>query len=196
MGHGDNRMIACIVSQLEESAAVKRRIVETCLDELVRAAEMLVATYRQGHKVLLCGNGGSAADAQHLAAELVAKLTRERNALPALALTVNASLLTSIPNDSSFNQVFARQVEALGQPGDTLIALSTSGCSANVNAAVLAARERGMHTIALTGKGGGELATIADLSIVVPADNTQRIQEGHITVGHILCDIVEATLFE
>jgi D-sedoheptulose 7-phosphate isomerase len=188
--------IARIVSQLEESAAVKRRIVETCLDELVQAAEVLVATYRQGHKVLLCGNGGSAADAQHLAAELVAKLTRERRALPALALTTNTSLLTSIPNDSSFNQVFARQVEALGQPGDTLIALSTSGRSANVNAAVLAARERGMHTIALTGKGGGELATIADLSIVVPADNTQRIQEGHITVGHILCDIVEAALFE
>jgi D-sedoheptulose 7-phosphate isomerase len=189
-------MIARIVSQLEESAAVKRRIVETCLDELVRAAEMLVATYQQGHKVLLCGNGGSAADAQHLAAELVAKLTRERNALPALALTVNASLLTSIPNDSSFSQVFARQVEAFGQPGDTLIALSTSGCSANVNAAVMAARERDMHTIALTGKGGGELATIAELSIVVPADNTQRIQEGHMAVGHILCDIVEATLFE
>jgi D-sedoheptulose 7-phosphate isomerase len=196
MEHGDNRNIARIVSQLEESAAVKRRIVETCLDELVRAAEMIVATYRQGHKVLLCGNGGSAADAQHLAAELVAKLTRERNALPALALTVNASLLTAIPNDSSFNQVFARQVEAFGQPGDTLIAISTSGCSANVNAAVMAAKERGMHTIALTGKGGGELATIADLSIVVPADNTQRIQEGHMTVGHILCDIVEATLFE
>jgi len=189
-------MIARIVSQLEESAAVKRRIVETCLDELVRAAEMLVATYRQGHKVLLCGNGGSAADAQHLAAELVAKLTRERNALPALALTVNGSLLTCIPNDSSFVQVFARQVEAFGQPGDTLIALSTSGRSANVNAAVKAAKERGMYTIALTGKGGGELATMADLSVVVPADNTQRIQEGHITVGHILCDIVEAALFE
>jgi D-sedoheptulose 7-phosphate isomerase len=196
MGQGDNRMIARIVSQLEESAAVKRRIVETCLDDIVRAAEMLVATYRQGHKVLLCGNGGSAADAQHLAAELVAKLTRERDALPALALTVNASLLTSIPNDSSFAQVFARQVEALGQSGDILIALSTSGCSANVNAAVMAAKERGMHTIALTGSGGGELAAIADLSIVVPADNTQRIQEGHITIGHILCDIVEATLFE
>ena len=189
-------IIARIVSQLEESAAVKRRIVETCLDEMVRAAEMLVATYQQGHKVLLCGNGGSAADAQHLAAELVAKLTRERRALPALALTANTSLLTSIPNDSSFNQVFARQVEALGQPGDTLIALSTSGRSANVNAAVLAARERGMHTIALTGKDGGELATIAELSIVVPADNTQRIQEGHNTIGHILCDIVEAALFE
>jgi len=189
-------MIARIVSQLEESAAVKRRIVETCLDELVRAAEMLVATYRQGHKVLLCGNGGSAADAQHLAAELVAKLTRERNALPALALTVNGSLLTCIPNDSSFVQVFARQVEAFGQPGDTLIALSTSGRSANVNAAVKAAKERGIYTIALTGKGGGELATIADLSVVVPADNTQRIQEGHMTVGHILCDIVEAALFE
>jgi D-sedoheptulose 7-phosphate isomerase len=196
MAQGDNRMVACIVSQLEESAALKRRIVETCLDNIVRAAQMLLDTYRQGHKVLLCGNGGSAADAQHLAAELVAKLTRERAALPALALTVNASLLTSIPNDWSFNQVFARQVEALGQPGDTLIALSTSGRSANVNAAVMAAKERGLHTIALTGRGGGELATISDLSIVVPADNTQRIQEAHITIGHILCDIVEATLFE
>ena len=196
MGHSENRILATIVSQLEDSAAVKRRIVESCLDDIVRAAEMLIATYRQGHKVLLCGNGGSAADAQHLAGELVAKLTRERNALPALALTENASLLTAIPNDSSFEQVFARQVEAFGQPGDTLIALSTSGRSANVNAAVLAARERGMHTIALAGRGGGELATLAELSIVVPADNTQRIQEGQITIGHILCDIVEATLFE
>jgi len=185
-----------ITSQRDESAAVKRRILETCLDEVVRAAEMLVATYRQGHKVLLCGNGGSAADAQHLAAELVAKLTRERRALPALALSANTSLLTSIPNDSSFEQVFARQVEGLGQPGDTLIALSTSGRSANVNAAVRAARERGLHTIALTGRGGGELAPLAELSVVVPADNTQRIQEGHITIGHILCDIVEAALFE
>jgi len=185
-----------IVSQLEESAAVKRRIIETCLDDIQRAAEMLVATYRQGHKVLLCGNGGSAADAQHLAAELVAKLTRERRALPALALSANTSLLTSIPNDSSFDQVFARQVEAFGQPGDTLVALSTSGRSANVNVAVQAARERGLQTIALTGKGGGELVTLAELSIVVPADNTQRIQEGHITIGHILCDIVEAALFE
>lgn len=196
MGQGENRLLATIVSQLEESAIVKRRIVETCLDDIVRAAELLLATYQQGHKVLLCGNGGSAADAQHLAGELVAKLTRERNALPALALTANASLLTAIPNDSSFDQVFVRQVEAFGQPGDTLIALSTSGRSANVNAAVQAARERGMHSIALTGKGGGELAVLADLSIVVPADNTQRIQEGHITIGHILCDIVEASLFE
>lgn len=187
---------ARIVSQLEESAAVKRRIVETCLEELVRAAAMLVATYQQGHKVLLCGNGGSAADAQHLAAELVAKLTRERRALPALALSTNTSLLTSIPNDGSFDQVFARQVEAFGQPGDVLVALSTSGRSANVNAAVLIARERGMHTIALTGKDGGELTTMAELSIIVPSENTQRIQEGHITIGHILCDIVEAALFE
>ncbi len=196
MGQSEERILASIVSQLEESAAVKRRIVETCLDEMERAAGVLVTTYRQGHKVLLCGNGGSAADAQHLAGELVAKLTRDRDALPALALTANASLLTAIPNDSSFQQVFARQVEAFGQPGDTLVALSTSGRSANVNAAVLAARERGMHTIALTGRGGGELATLAELSIVVPADNTQRIQEGHITIGHILCDIVEAALFE
>lgn len=196
MGQGENRLLATIVSQLEESAIVKRRIVETCLDDIVRAAELLLATYQQGHKVLLCGNGGSAADAQHLAGELVAKLTRERNALPALALTENTSLLTSIPNDLSFQQLFARQVEAFGQPGDTLIALSTSGRSANVNAAVRAARERGLHTIALTGRGGGELATLAELPIVVPADNTQRVQEAHMTIGHILCDIVEASLFE
>jgi len=196
MGQGENRLLATIMSQLEESAAVKTRIVATCLGEIARAAEILIATYRQGHKVLLCGNGGSAADAQHLAGELVAKLTRERKALPALALTENVSLLTAIPNDSSFDQVFARQVEAFGQSGDTLIAFSTSGRSANANAAVAAARQRGLHTIALTGRGGGELAALAEVPIVVPADNTQRIQEGHMTIGHILCDIVEATLFE
>lgn len=185
-----------IVAQLEESATVKQRIVQSCLDDIVRAAQMLLDAYRRGHKVLLCGNGGSAADAQHLAAELVAKLNRERRALPALALNVNPSLLTSIPNDTSFEQVFARQVEALAQPGDVLIALSTSGRSANVKAAVRTAQTRGVHTIALTGKDGGELAKMCDLSVIVPSDNTQRIQEGHITIGHILCDIVEAELFE
>jgi len=144
----------------------------------------------------LCGNGGSAADSQHIAGELVAKLTRERRALAAVALTVNSSLLTSIVNDGAWEQVFARQVEALGQPGDVLVAISTSGRSANVNAAVRVAKQRGLRTLALTGRDGGELAGLADLAIVIPSDNTQRIQEGHITVGHILCDIVEATLFD
>jgi len=184
-----------ITGQLEESAAVKRRTVESCAADIARAADVLLATYRQGHKVLLCGNGGSAGDAQHIAGELVSKLTRERAALPAIALTVNSSLLTAIANDYNFDQVFARQVEGLAQPGDTLIAISTSGGSANVIAAVRTARARGVHTVALTGKGGGELARSVDLSIVVPSDNTQRIQEAHITIGHILCDIVEGELF-
>jgi D-sedoheptulose 7-phosphate isomerase len=188
-------MAARIVQQLEDSAAIKQRIAEECLEEIVQAAVILVDTYRWGRKVLLCGNGGSAADSQHIAGELVAKLTRERRALAAVALTVNSSLLTSIVNDGAWEQVFARQVEALGQPGDVLVAISTSGHSANVNAAVRVAKERGLRTLALTGRDGGELAGLADLAIVIPSDNTQRIQEGHITVGHILCDIVEATLF-
>ena len=189
-------MAARIVQQLEDSAAIKQRIAEECLEEIVQAAEILVDTYRWGRKVLLCGNGGSAADSQHIAGELVAKLTRERRALAAVALTVNSSLLTSIVNDGAWEQVFARQVEALGQRGDVLVAISTSGRSANVNAAVRVAKERGLRTLALTGRDGGELAGLADLAIVIPSDNTQRIQEGHITVGHILCDIVEATLFD
>ena len=189
-------MAARIVQQLEDSAAIKQRIAEECLEEIVQAADILVDTYRWGRKVLLCGNGGSAADSQHIAGELVAKLTRERRALAAVALTVNSSLLTSIVNDGAWEQVFARQVEALGQPGDVLVAISTSGRSANVNAAVRVAKERGLRTLALTGRDGGELAGLADLAIVIPSDNTQRIQEGHITVGHILCDIVEATLFD
>ena len=188
-------MIEHIVQQLEESADVKRRMAEICAESIARAAEIVLETYRQGHKVLLCGNGGSAGDAQHIAGELVSKLTRERAALPAIALTVNTSLLTAIANDYTFEQVFARQVEALAQPGDTLIAMSTSGGSPNVLAAVRTAQERGVHTIALTGKGGGELATSAELAIVIPSDSTQRIQEGHIAVGHILCDIVEGALF-
>jgi D-sedoheptulose 7-phosphate isomerase len=184
-----------ITKQLMESAATKQRIGEQCVPDILRAAHLLIEAYRGQHKVLLCGNGGSAADAQHIAGELVGKLTRRRPALPAIALTTNTSLLTSISNDDTFETVFARQIEALAQPGDVLIAISTSGQSPNILAAARAARARGVQTIALSGKGGGELAGLADVAINVPSENTQRIQEGHITVGHILCDLIEAALF-
>ncbi len=184
-----------ITQQLQASAQVQLRISELCLGDIARAAEIILAAYRGGHKVLLCGNGGSAADAQHIATELVSKLNLERDTLPALALTTNTSLLTAISNDSAYDQVFVRQIQAMAQAGDVLIAISTSGRSANVNAAVTAAKERGVQTIALTGKDGGELTRLAHTVIIVPSDNTQRIQEGHITIAHILCDIVEKTLF-
>ncbi|MBN1888224.1 MAG: SIS domain-containing protein [Thermoflexales bacterium] len=184
-----------IVSQLDESARVQQRTAQVCAGDIGRAAEMILAAYRGERKVLLCGNGGSASDAQHIATELMSKLNRDRAALPALALTTNTSLLTAVSNDTAYEQVFVRQIEALGQPGDVLIAISTSGRSANVNAAVRAARQREMQTVALSGRDGGELAKLAHIAIVIPSDSTQRIQEGHITVGHILCDIVEETLF-
>jgi D-sedoheptulose 7-phosphate isomerase len=185
-----------IIDQLRDSAATQQRISEQCVPHIVRAAQLIVDAYRGRHKVLLCGNGGSAADAQHIAAELVGKLTRRRPALAALALTTNTSILTAVSNDEAFEDVFARQIEALTEAGDVLIALSTSGQSPNVLAAVRAAQARNVQTIALTGKGGGELGLLVDVAIVVPSDNTQRIQEGHITIGHILCDLIEAALFE
>lgn len=190
-----NDLMTRIRTQLLESAAVKQQTAELCAQDIARAASVIAGTYRGGRKVLLCGNGGSAADAQHIAGELVAKLSRERPALAAIALTVNSSLLTALANDGDQERVFARQVEAFGQRGDALLAISTSGCSANVNQAARVARERGLQVIALTGKGGGQLASLADVSIIIPSENTQRIQEGHIAVGHILCDLVEVALF-
>jgi len=185
-----------IQDQLRESAAVKERTAEVCAHQIATASSIIVETYRWGRKVLLCGNGGSAADAQHIAGELVAKLGRERPALAAIALTGNSSLLTALVNDGDQERVFARQVEALGQRGDVLIAISTSGNSPNVNRAACVARDKGLNIIALTGKNGGELVSYANVSIIIPSENTQRIQEGHITVGHILCDLVEVALFD
>ena len=151
--------------------------------------------FRSGHKLLACGNGGSAADAQHIVGELVCKLTMERAALPAIALTTNTSILTATGNDYAYDHVFVRQVEAFAQPGDVLIAISTSGRSASVNRAAELARERGAHTIALTGRDGGELAQLCDVAIVVPSASTQHIQEAHIAIGHVLCEVVERELF-
>jgi D-sedoheptulose 7-phosphate isomerase len=164
---------------------------------MLSAVKVLVACFQAGGKVLLCGNGGSAADAQHLAAEFVGRLSgeRERRALPALALSSNTSSLTALGNDYGFAQIFVRQVEALGRAGDVLIGISTSGDSQNVVEAVRLAKGKGLTTIGLLGKGGGQLRALVDIAIVVPGSNTPRIQEGHIAVGHFLCDLVEQVLF-
>lgn len=187
-----------IEKQLKESAAVKIKTAELLPDKIAEAADMILDTYRKGGKVLLIGNGGSAADAQHIAAELVGHLNPKnaRRALPAMALTTNTSFLTSMGNDHGYEFVFERKLEAFANPEDLLIAITTSGTSSNILKAVEVARKRGTRVIGLTGKGGGKLKDAADLSIIVPSDDTQRIQEAHITIGHILCDLVEGALID
>jgi D-sedoheptulose 7-phosphate isomerase len=162
--------------------------------DLVAAADAVARAFSEGKKVLLCGNGGSAADAQHIACELVGRFFRERRAVPAIALTTDTSILTAVANDYSFDDVFARQVEAFGQPGDVLIAITTSGNSKNVIRAAEAARERGLIVIGLSGRTGGKLKELSDPCLCVPSDSTPRIQEMHILLGHILCEIVEEGL--
>ena len=170
---------------------VRQDLLTGSLESIALACELLREAMADGHKVLLCGNGGSAADAQHIAAELVGRFVAERRALPAIALTTDTSALTAIANDYGYDVVFARQVEALGQPGDILIAISTSGRSKNVLAAAVAARARGMKVIGLAGGTGGELAGACDVAIVAPSSDTARIQECHIAIGHVLCESVD-----
>ena len=158
---------------------------------IARVAEVLMASLQQGNKAILFGNGGSAADAQHIAAELVGRFAFERPALSALALSVNGSCITAIGNDYGYDRVFARQIEALGRPGDVAIGISTSGNSPNVVSAVLVAKKLGLHTVALTGSAGGELKNAVDHCICVPSDETPRIQECHILIGHIISELVE-----
>jgi D-sedoheptulose 7-phosphate isomerase len=180
---------------LEDSARVKRVLAEQCAGEIAAAAQIVAETFGAGGKLLLFGNGGSAADAQHIAGEFTGRFRRTRHGLPALALTANTSDLTAIGNDYGFEHVFERLVGAYGHDGDAALAISTSGNSPNVLAAVREARQRGMRTIALTGRGGGKLAPAVDVAIVVPSDDTQRIQECHGAVGHVLCELVEEALF-
>lgn len=180
---------------LEQSAAVQRALAGAAAPEIAAAAAVLAGVFRAGGRLLLFGNGGSAADAQHIAGELTGRFRRERAALPAIALTTNSSDLTALGNDYGFEHVFARLVCAHGRAGDAALAISTSGQSPNVLEAVREARERGLRTIALTGRGGGKLAPAVDVAIVVPSDDTQRIQEAHIVVGHTLCELVEEELF-
>ncbi len=180
------------------SIHTKQRAMAVLPDAIARAGSLLVDTLRRGGKVLACGNGGSAGDAQHFSSELINRFERERPGLPAIALTTDSSTLTSIANDYSYTQVFARQIHALGHPGDGLLAISTSGNSANVNAAVAAAQDRGLRVIALTGRDGGALAGLLqpdDVEIRVPADSTARVQEVHLLVIHALCDLIERRLF-
>jgi len=159
--------------------------------EIARAAAMIIEGVKSGGKVLICGNGGSAADSQHIAAELVGRFKRERKALPALALTTDTSIITSLANDYSFEEIFARQLEALGSAGDILILISTSGNSPNLIRAAGTARQQNLKTIALLGRDGGELAGKTDLALIVPASETDRIQEGQSVIYHIICDLVE-----
>ena len=179
---------------LEEHLEAVQATLQLQLVEIERAGTLIRSTLRQGHKILLCGNGGSAADAQHIAAELVGRYERQRRAWPAIALTTDTSALTAISNDYGYDEVFARQVEALATANDVLLALSTSGTSANVLKAVKKARDLGCKTIALTGAGGEPLASACDLAVVVPSERTARVQECHITIGHLWCELIDAEL--
>lgn len=185
-----------VMQHLQDSADIKRQIASACMDSILDAARLIANSFRTGGKLMLCGNGGSAADCQHLAAEFVNWLSKDfpRAGLPAIALTTDTSFLTAFANDSSFESVFERQVQTLGKPGDVLIGISTSGSSQNVVLAMTLAKTMGIGSIALTGSGG-KLATIADITIAVPSTNTQYIQEGHLAVEHILCSLVEFHLF-
>ena len=181
-------------SNIERCLQVHGRFMETCLPALTKAADALIAAYRAGHKVLFFGNGGSAADAQHLAAEFLGRYLREREPLAALALHANSSALTAIGNDYGYDHVFSRQLKALAVRGDVAVGISTSGNSANVVEAMVCARSLGLVTIALTGSSGGRLRSLADILIAVPSEETPRIQECHILAGHALCDAVEQAL--
>jgi len=184
-----------ITELLKESANLKLLLIEKC-DKIEEIVDIVIEAYKKGKKVILFGNGGSAADAQHISAELVGRFKKDRKALPAITLTTNTSVLTALSNDYGFDIVFSRQVDAVVEDGDVVIAISTSGNSPNVLKGVDAARRKGAKTVGLTGKDGGKLKDMVDIAIVVPSDKTARIQEGHITIGHIICELVESELFE
>ncbi len=178
--------------RLQAGIALRAQLEAACGAQIVAGAERIVAAYRAGNKLLLCGNGGSAADCQHMATELVSQLRHDvkREGLPAIALTTDTSYLTAFANDHGYEGVFARQVQAIGRPGDVLVGISTSGNSKNVVAAFREAKERGVATLALTGSGGA-LAPLADLAIQVPSTDTQLVQEMHLAIEHLLCELVE-----
>ena len=186
-----------ISDSLAESAETKKKIAQGCLTDILISADTLAEAFKKGKKLLLCGNGGSAADCQHIAAEFVIRLGHkiQRPALPAIALTTDTSNLTAGGNDIGFENVFARSIEGLGREGDILLAISTSGNSPNVIKAVEKAHEKKMKVIGFLGGTGGKLKSMVDMPVVIPSSNTQRIQEGHITVAHIICELVEEELF-
>lgn len=189
-------MIEDIKKQLQEHRALFDVLERDMAPLIAEMGTLITDALRNGSKLLVMGNGGSAADSQHFAAEIVGRFKMERRALPAVALSTDTSILTAIGNDYGFDAVFSRQVEALAVPGDVVVGLSTSGNSPNVLKALNAAKERGCLTIGLLGRDGGSIKDICDLALVVPSTDTPRIQEGHITIIHIVCDLVEKALFQ
>lgn len=186
-----------ITQRILESIEVKKRILEddaltARIDEVCRT---IITCFRSGNRVYFCGNGGSAADAQHLAAELSGRYYFDRNPLPAEALHVNSSYLTAVANDYSFDDIYARYIEGMGKEGDVLVGLSTSGNSGNIVKAAETARQKRMRVISFTGQTGGKLAALSDILVNIPSDDTPRVQESHITIGHIICECVESALF-
>jgi D-sedoheptulose 7-phosphate isomerase len=186
-----------ISESLTESSETKLKIIKHCSEDIISAVDLLTTAFKNGNKLLLCGNGGSAADCQHIAAEFMIRLSHEvdRPAIPAIALTTDTSNLTAGGNDIGFENVFARNVEGLGNSGDVLLAISTSGNSPNVIKAVEKAKSKQMKVIGFLGGTGGKLNSRVDLSLIMPSTNVQRIQEGHITVAHIICELVEQELY-
>ena len=192
----DDDLLAMARVELTESVEVKQRTLNGDLTPLITAAKLIARAFESGGKLLLCGNGGSAADCQHLAAEFICRLSalRNRPALPALALTTDSSTLTAYSNDFGFEGVFQRQVEALGQAGDVLLGISTSGNSKNVLLAIESARKKGLSTVGLMGRAG-KMSEVVDVAITVPSDNTNRIQETHLALEHLLCGLVETHMY-
>ncbi len=186
-----------ISDSLNESAETKKKILNECKGDILKAVDLLSETFKNGNKLLLCGNGGSAADCQHIATELMIRLGHhiERPALPAIALTTDTSNLTAGGNDIGFENIFARNIEGLGNKDDVLLAISTSGNSGNIVKAVHSAHKKEMKVIGLLGGNGGKLIEFVDLPLIIPSSNVQRIQEGHITVAHIICELVEDELY-
>jgi len=192
-----NAINEVIRRRIQESIEAKRRILEDdlLLGGIQAATELVIEAYRSGRKTLLAGNGGSAADAQHIAAELVGRYGFDRPALPSIALTTDTSILTAVGNDYGFDRIFSRQVEALGTEGDVFVGISTSGNSANILRALVACKEKGIASIGLTGTGGGKMAELCDICLRIPSGETARVQESHILIGHILCGLVEEALY-
>lgn len=181
-----------IKSEFENHQKVLSKTTDALSDVIQAAAEMIVDSLKAGNKILLFGNGGSAGDAQHIAAELTGRYKAERRGLPAIALTTDTSALTAIGNDYGYDRIFDRQVEAIGNQGDLLIGISTSGNSRNVLRALAYGKDNGMNTIGMSGKGGGDMRPLCDINLIIPSDDTARIQEMHILIGHVLCGIVDS----
>lgn len=184
-----------IASELDENINITKNIYKNLSDTIVTISEMIIDTYNNGGKIILIGNGGSAADAQHIAAEFVGRFKLERNSLPAIALTTNTSIITALANDYGYDTIFSRQLEALANSKDILIVITTSGNSSNILKAVEAVKSKNIKVVGMTGRSGGKLKDLIDIIIKVPSDNIPRIQETHITIGHIICNLVEKELF-